>query len=159
MSSDPLPAPALCAAADDDGTSRRAAALRAGIVAALAAAALPLAHLLALPRIPLCSFRLWTGLPCPGCGMTRSMVCLFHGDALASLRFHPLGIFLGAFALGVFAGGVGGAVTGRDPFWRFVDRRSAALALAFVCALLGTWVVRTFVVPSWAPPDLSPELY
>jgi hypothetical protein len=37
-------------------------------------------------------FRRSTGLPDPGCGMTRSMVALAHGDLAGSLFFHPLGV-------------------------------------------------------------------
>lgn len=41
-------------------------------------------------------FRLSTGLPDPGCGITRSMVALAHGDLAGSLFFHPLGIAVAA---------------------------------------------------------------
>ena len=43
-----------------------------------------------------CPFYNLTGLPCPGCGLTRSFVCLGHGQWQASLHWHPLGwlIFL-----------------------------------------------------------------
>jgi len=30
------------------------------------------------------------GLPCPGCGMTRAWVSLFHADPVSAFRFHPL---------------------------------------------------------------------
>jgi hypothetical protein len=33
----------------------------------------------------LCPFRALTGLPCPGCGLTRSWVYLMHGDIGSSL--------------------------------------------------------------------------
>ena len=48
----------------------------------------------------LCLFYRLTGLPCPGCGLTRSFVCLAHGHFWESLHWHPLGpaIFL-VFAL------------------------------------------------------------
>ena len=39
-----------------------------------------------------CGFRYFSGAPCPGCGMTRAMGALFHGDPVGSLRWHPLGI-------------------------------------------------------------------
>ena len=159
MSSDPVPLPTQFVAPDDDRTSRRAAAIRAVAVTALAAVVVPVANVFSLPAIPMCAFKLWTGLACPGCGMTRSMVCLCRGDVAAAFRFHPLGLVLGGAALAVLAGGVGGAVTGRDPFWRFLDRRSATLAIAFVSVLVAVWLARTFVVPSWAPPDVSPELF
>src|SRR6266496_2340982 len=41
-------------------------------------------------------FRLSTGLPDPGCGMTRSLVALAHGDLAGSLFFHPLGVAVAA---------------------------------------------------------------
>ena len=41
---------------------------------------------------PACIFRLTTGIPCPGCGMTRSLSSIWRGDFLLSLRFHPLGL-------------------------------------------------------------------
>ena len=59
----------------------------------LAAFVLPLpgadGHLLGLPT--LCVFRLLTGIPCPGCGLTRSCVCLAHGRLGESVAYHPLG--------------------------------------------------------------------
>ncbi len=48
-------------------------------------------------RFPsICLFYHLTGLPCPGCGLTRSFVCLGHEQFLESLHWHPLGpaIFL-----------------------------------------------------------------
>ena len=55
----------------------------------LAAALLPRAWIEAGPSF--CPFRVWSGLPCPGCGLTRSVVALAHGDLAGSLYFHPLG--------------------------------------------------------------------
>ncbi len=47
-----------------------------------------------LPSV--CLFYHLTGLPCPGCGLTRSFVCLGHGRFGEALHWHPLGpaIFL-----------------------------------------------------------------
>lgn len=42
-----------------------------------------------LPSI--CPFHHFTGLPCPGCGLTRAFVCLGHGQLVESLHWHPLG--------------------------------------------------------------------
>lgn len=38
----------------------------------------------------LCPFRLVSGLPCPGCGMTRAFSLLWQGRVLESLSFHAL---------------------------------------------------------------------
>lgn len=42
-----------------------------------------------LPSV--CPFYQLTGLPCPGCGLTRAFVCLGHGQWRESLHWHPLG--------------------------------------------------------------------
>ena len=40
----------------------------------------------------ICPFRLATGLPCPGCGLTRSWVYATHGDWSQSFAAHPFGL-------------------------------------------------------------------
>ena len=44
--------------------------------------------------VPLCFFRYLTGLPCPGCGLTRSFSCILHGDFSHGYDYHPFGYFL-----------------------------------------------------------------
>ncbi len=68
--------------------------LLSGIFAASVLLPLPasggrIAH---LPSI--CLFYHLTGLPCPGCGLTRSFVCLGHGHWRESLHWHPLGLVI-----------------------------------------------------------------
>ena len=48
----------------------------------------------------LCPFRLATGLPCPFCGTTRSLMALGRGDLEASLQLNPLGVLLALAAAG-----------------------------------------------------------
>jgi len=38
---------------------------------------------------PACPFRLLTGFACPGCGSTRGMHALIHGDVLTAFTFNP----------------------------------------------------------------------
>ncbi len=40
--------------------------------------------------IPSCAFKGLTGLPCPSCGSTRSVVHLAHGDIYAAFAMNPL---------------------------------------------------------------------
>ena len=42
-----------------------------------------------LPNI--CMFRAYTGLPCPGCGLTRSLIATAHGKIGLSFSLHRLG--------------------------------------------------------------------
>ncbi|MEM6928925.1 MAG: DUF2752 domain-containing protein [Myxococcota bacterium] len=43
---------------------------------------------------PLCLWRNVTGLPCPGCGLTRSFTFLAHGHLDAAFRMNGLGPLL-----------------------------------------------------------------
>jgi hypothetical protein len=43
------------------------------------------------PAQSLCLFRHVTHLDCPGCGLTRSISALAHGDLAGSIAAHPLG--------------------------------------------------------------------
>jgi hypothetical protein len=58
----------------------------------------PSGRILGIPSI--CPFYEMTGLPCPGCGLTRAFVCLGHGDWRTSLHWHPIGwLVYGIFLL------------------------------------------------------------
>lgn len=50
---------------------------------------------LALPDV--CLLRQTSGLPCPGCGLTRSLVSAAHADWLGSLDHHRLGLLVLAY--------------------------------------------------------------
>lgn len=63
-----------------------------GLAVLVASIALPLpknGSILGIPSI--CAFHNVTGIPCPGCGLTRSFVCCGHGDFNQALVWHPLG--------------------------------------------------------------------
>ena len=110
--------------------------LASGAVAAFAL-------LVVIPRLafraPTCLVLLLTGVPCPGCGMTRATACLVNGDFESMLRFHPLAPLLMAQAI---AGWIwwGLVATGRTPRpsgWWLVGALGVDVA-----ALLVTWLVR-----------------
>ncbi len=46
-----------------------------------------------------CLFLRLTGIECPFCGISRSMVALMHGQIKASISFHPLGVVISALFL------------------------------------------------------------
>ena len=86
----------------------------------------------------LCPVRRATGRPCPGCGGTRSLVHLVHGDLRRAVAAHPLGPVLGLLLVAWAAGGRRTTGTPLDPRrWRL--RPAAAAGLGAVWLL---WAVR-----------------
>lgn len=41
----------------------------------------------------LCPFKMLTGFPCPGCGITKSIIFLYQGDLTKSVSYHLFGPF------------------------------------------------------------------
>ncbi|WP_279105472.1 DUF2752 domain-containing protein [Gordonia paraffinivorans] len=72
-----------------------ASAAGAAVVGIVGAAALGAAGILTPSGIEsgpgMCPFAMITGLPCPGCGLTRSWVAFMHGDIAAAFGFNLFG--------------------------------------------------------------------
>lgn len=47
----------------------------------------------------LCFFKTVTGLPCPACGSTRSVLSLFNGNFSEALKINPLGFIIAAILM------------------------------------------------------------
>jgi hypothetical protein len=80
----------------------------------------------------LCPFKMLTGFPCPGCGITKSMVYFYEGDLYKSLSYHILGPFAIVFsgiAIMVLTTEI---ITEKEYFNRFLYNRKAACFLAFI---------------------------
>jgi hypothetical protein len=61
-----------------------------------------LAIALATPgiQLPLCVFKILTGIPCPTCGLTRAVIALSRGDLGRALSMNPLAAVAGVAAIG-----------------------------------------------------------
>jgi hypothetical protein len=91
------------------------------------------------PLPPTCMSRELFGLPCPGCGLTRSFVHLAHGDWSAAWRSHRLGWLLATavllqFPYRLLALGRGG----RSPLSTWVPRWFGYL---LITSLLVNWTL------------------
>jgi hypothetical protein len=72
---------------------------RPTLVAAWAVLLIALVHPPHGLGLPICWMAAATGVPCPGCGLTRSMSCAIRGMLRASWHYHPFGfVFLALFA-------------------------------------------------------------
>lgn len=52
--------------------------------------------------LPACPMLTFTGFACPGCGMTRGLHALLHGDVLTALNYNALIPFFVVFAVYLF---------------------------------------------------------
>jgi hypothetical protein len=109
-------------------------------LAAASTAALAVAFAVSPARVEsgpvLCPFRLATGLPCPGCGLTRSWVFLAHGDFAAALRANPFGYLTMAAAIVIVAIAVTAAVSRRP-----LPSMSPLVRSRPFLVVMGVWVI------------------
>jgi hypothetical protein len=68
---------------------------------------IPSVQLFHIPLPGICVFRSVTGIPCPGCGLARSMVIAMHGGVAKSLEYHRLGfiVLIYVFIQFIYRGG------------------------------------------------------
>ena len=88
-----------------------------------------------------CPFYRLTGLPCPGCGLTRAFVCLGHGRWAEALHWHPVGwLVYAVFVLLWFETGL--TLARGRPMLPMPQRTGGRLSLAGAMALLLVGVLR-----------------
>ena len=96
----------------------------------------------------LCPMKAATGIPCPGCGLTRATVALLRGDLSASLRTHAyaplivLALLLTGLTLLLPKDARLAFIAGVESF----ERRTGVTAIALV-GLLVYWLARLLFFP------------
>ncbi|MFF5179147.1 DUF2752 domain-containing protein [Micromonospora sp. NPDC000316] len=94
---------------------------------------------------PTCLLKLTTGLDCPGCGGTRALWYLLHGDVPAAARHHFLFVFAVPFLAYLFVAWAGNQAFG----WRLPELRISSKVIGgFLAAWLAFSVLRNL---PWAP--------
>lgn len=82
-----------------------------------------------------CLVQKLTGIPCPGCGMTRAALCLLRFDISGALYYHPLVFSLAALcALFLLR-------------QRFSEKTVITAALATAALFIAVYFVRLFLIP------------
>ena len=92
-----------------------------------------------------CSFKSAFGIPCPNCGMTRSVVYAVHGEWGRALRMNPAGPLLVLGAL-VLAGVLLALMFRRRPERPPADNVRAVRKLALGAAVYGGLVAAVLLV-------------
>ncbi|MGK5739001.1 DUF2752 domain-containing protein [Micromonospora sp. URMC 103] len=94
---------------------------------------------------PSCLLKLTTGLDCPGCGGTRALWYVVHGDLPAAARHHFLFVFALPFLAYLFVAWAGQQAFG----WRLPELRISSKVIGgFLAAWLAFSVLRNL---PWAP--------
>ena len=78
----------------------------------------------------LCPFKMLTGFPCPGCGITKSLVYFYQGDLYKSISYHILGPFVIAFCAVTIVVLVTELITKKEYFTALLYNRKLAYILA-----------------------------
>lgn len=96
-----------------------------------------------------CAFLQVTGLPCPGCGLTRACLLLLKGDVGESVQFHAFApIFVVFVAILIICMLLPRAVT--KPFIDKAERleRQTGITLIILVGLILYWLTRLLLFPT-----------
>lgn len=102
--------------------------------------------LLGLPS--LCLFHNMTGLPCPGCGITRSVVCCGHLRFADSMAYHPLGPVVFAWLLVTALRRLPLPLPWRERLDAIPLSMQGAAGIALIVCLFAVWGAR---LAGWLP--------
>ena len=105
--------------------------------AGLALAASVLIPASRLPATSLCPFRVLTGFPCPGCGLTHAFCDISHGHFKMAWQANPFGFLFYMLAL-VFVA------------WPWLLGRFPGIEVALTRARLVVWAPALLMAGMWA---------
>jgi hypothetical protein len=88
---------------------------------------------------PACPFRTLTGFTCPGCGSTRGLHRLLHGDVVAAFEFNPLMVLSLPFLLYALVRYTAAAVSGRPLQRHYVNAKYIWMLFAVIMSF---WIFR-----------------
>jgi hypothetical protein len=82
-----------------------------------------------------CPFKMLTGFPCPGCGITKSLVYFYEGDIYKSLSYHIFGPLVIGFSVLTIAVLVTEIITQKEYFTKWMYNKKLAYALGVFLAV------------------------
>lgn len=83
----------------------------------------------------LCPLKMLTGFPCPGCGITKSLVFLYEGNLYSSLYYHLFGPLVILFSIGTIVVLTAELLTGRVYLQQLLFNRRLGYALGIALAV------------------------
>lgn len=117
-------------------------------VAALAGARVAMsadsAHVWLLGRLfgSACAFRTHFGIPCPNCGMSRSVILTMHGDVGEAVMLNPAGpLLVGGVVAAAILLGFTAFRRGKAPARRWMLPALLGYSGLYVSVLIGHWLI------------------
>jgi len=83
----------------------------------------------------LCPFKMLTGFPCPGCGITKSLIFLYKGDFLKSIYYHLFGPFTFLFCIIAIVVLTVELITKKEYFQSILYSKNLAYALGTILVI------------------------
>lgn len=96
-----------------------------------------------------CAFFRVTGVPCPGCGLTRACLLLLRGDLNTSVRFHAFApVFIVLIAILIMCTLLPRTVT--EPFINRAEalERQTKITVVILAGLILYWLARLLLFPN-----------
>lgn len=104
---------------------------------------------LSLPAAWECPFFRLTGVPCPGCGLTRACMLLLRGEVQASIKFHAFApIFLVLIAMLIMSTLLPRSMTEPLIFKAETLERQTGLTIIILGGLILYWLARLLLFPT-----------
>jgi hypothetical protein len=97
--------------------------------------------------ILVCWLKASTNLPCPGCGLTRSLSCAMRGMFTESFQYHPMGLLILGFFLATAVASLL-STTRQQNIASFMRSKAVlfnVLFFAFVVTFVGFGLVRALI--------------
>lgn len=98
--------------------------------------------------MPSCSLHFFTGLYCPGCGMTRALHAALHLRFIDAFSYNLLWPFIILFVLGAFYIWLYFLITGKDPFVPFNSffKKHSYSGWVAIILLFAFWILRNIPI-------------
>jgi hypothetical protein len=91
----------------------------------------------AFPALIPCPFKMLTGLPCPGCGLTHAFCSISHGNFAQAWLDNPFGFFFYALAIALL-------------LWPLLEMKIPRLNVVLAKSRAAYWAPPVLVVMMWA---------
>ena len=102
-----------------------------------------LVGLAGVPMPSMCMSKTTFGVECPGCGLTRSLLCFFRGDFANSFALHRMGWIIAIAVILQFPYRI--VALARKQDYPLGERFPKAFGYTLIFLLVGNWIVGYFL--------------